>query len=128
MADRALYEILAAVDEYLIGVRTLRSLEEWLVARLQSIAKSGDAAAVKLADELDADLVDFSEGDLEEVALQKRWKGYLSRERTVVIPGDVAPVPLTNMAAGSTRLFEWYPLADDAPESETLHVRQEFVG
>ena len=69
-------EIRARVEQFLVGRTSLSDLEAWLVGNLQLILDSGDAAAVALANALDADIVQFDEGLLDERELVERLAMY----------------------------------------------------
>ena len=73
------------IDRYLIGRADLRQLESWLVSRLQSILDSGDARLIENANSLDADLVEYGEGLLDEQALHRRLEAYLRGMETILL-------------------------------------------
>ena len=64
--------LVSQIDRYLVGDSSVRELEAWLVAHLQSILDSGDRRAVDLANQLDADLVELSERLIDEDGLRAR--------------------------------------------------------
>ena len=63
-------KLLEKVWLYINGNCTLQYLETWLVSNLQNILDSGDAKAIEIANQLDADLVELGEGLLDEEALR----------------------------------------------------------
>ena len=76
-------ELYAEMSRYLSGATDAAALEDWVVAHLQLILDSGDAAAISLADELDVSLVELGEGIISPAAFRER----LARlERAVPAP------------------------------------------
>lgn len=57
----------------------------WLASRLQPIIRAGDPATVQLADNIDADLIEFGEGLIDRETLTERWRSYLDRVRVRVL-------------------------------------------
>lgn len=57
--------------QYLGGARSTSELEEWLVSNLQGFLDSGDRGAIELANQVDALLVEMSEGLISESQLRK---------------------------------------------------------
>jgi hypothetical protein len=78
------YDLLNLVQDYLDGRLTVRHVEVWLTSRLQPIIRAGDPATVQLADSIDADLIEFGEGLIDEDTLRELWRGYLDRVRVRV--------------------------------------------
>jgi len=78
------YDLLSLIQDYLDGLLTVRDVEMWLASRLQPIIRAGDPATVQLADNIDADLIEFGEGLIDEDTLKERWRGYLDRARVRV--------------------------------------------
>jgi len=72
-----LAQLLCYIDSYLVLHSTLQDLETWLVSNLQRILDSGEEAAIDLANEIDADLVEFGEGIMDELAFRERLQGYV---------------------------------------------------
>lgn len=72
------------VDRYLSGRYSLHDLEKWLVSNLQSILNSNDAKAIHLANQVDADLMELSEGLLDEVTVRRRIEAYIYQERSAM--------------------------------------------
>lgn len=65
-------ELYAELSRYLFGAIDAATLEDWVVAHLQLILDSGDAAAISLADELDVSLVELGEGIISPAAFRER--------------------------------------------------------
>ena len=84
-----LSQLLAEIDGYLAGQRTLRDVESWLVSRLQAISRSDDALTMEIANQVDADLIEFGEGILSEDVLWERWHDYVRRGRTVITSATI---------------------------------------
>lgn len=89
-------ELLNRVDSYLLGKVSLQHLEEWLLSNLQSILDSGDNKAVDLANKLDADLVEVTEGLIDESAIREYLQRYVSDNQTLSI--DYIQTPLNKEA------------------------------
>lgn len=117
-----------ALDKYLTKVWALRDLEVWLVARLQQIERSGDERLRTLANDLDADLVEFSEGLVDEATLAARWEGYL-RQWSTIIRDDrpraaVSTISDTRM---TTRRVVFDETEKDRPAVTTIRVTHVFA-
>ena len=65
-------ELYLELRRYLSGAADAAALEDWVVAHLQLILDSGDAAAIRLADELDVSLVELGEGIIDAPAFRER--------------------------------------------------------
>ena len=65
-------ELYAELSRCLSGAADAAALEDWVVAHLQLILDSGDAAAISLADELDVSLVELGEGIISPAAFRER--------------------------------------------------------
>ena len=115
-------ELVRTVDEYLVGRRSLESLESWLVARTRLINQSGDARARDLANRLEADLVDLSEAILDEGAIRDRWEGYLRQVSTIVVEPKMSARSQASTSTVTVR-------GAYAPEHTiTLRFRPTFAG
>ena len=66
-----LAKLLTQTNMYLLGRITLQELEEWLVANLQVILDSGDDRSTHLANELDAELIQYGEGIIDELTIRE---------------------------------------------------------
>lgn len=71
-----LAELLNTTNAYLMGRITLHQLEEWLLTNLQSILDCGDDRAIKIANELDADLVEFGENLIDKSTIREHLQRY----------------------------------------------------
>jgi hypothetical protein len=80
-----LYDLLNLVQGYLDGLVATQDVETWLTSRLQPIIRSADPATVQLADSIDADLIEYGEGLIDEDTLRERWRLYLDRVRIRVL-------------------------------------------
>lgn len=65
----------------------------WVLEHLQAIIDSGDEVALKVADEIDADLVSINEGLLDEDGFRKNVRKYITA-------AEANPVVLSNISAG----------------------------
>ena len=77
--------LLSHLETYLNDGCPLQELERWLVAHLQEILDARDQAAIELANQIDAALVEFSAGVLDEVTLRQRLDGLLRLEKTIAL-------------------------------------------
>lgn len=78
-------ELARVVDEYVVGLQSLRDFESWLAGRLRHIHQGGDAEAIALAEQIDADLIDFGEGLLDEAELRERLGARVRAVDTIVL-------------------------------------------
>lgn len=78
-----LHHLVAQIEECLQGRSSTTDLEGWLVSNLQRILDSGDAEAVRLANELDADLMAAGDAALEENEFWRRLDSYVRRAQTI---------------------------------------------
>lgn len=67
---------LASLEQYLGHQASLQEVGEWLLAHLQEILDSGDRDTIRLANQVDADLVEFNEGLIDESILRERLERY----------------------------------------------------
>ena len=65
-------ELYAELSRCLSGAIDAAALEDWVVAHLQLILDSGDAAAISLADELDVSFVERGESIISPAAFRER--------------------------------------------------------
>lgn len=72
-----LAQLLRYVDSYLVLHSTLQDLEAWLISNLQQILDSGEEAAIDLANEVDADLVELGEGLMDELTFREHLQSYI---------------------------------------------------
>jgi len=101
------------IDRYLTGQCDRKELERWLVEHLQAILDSGNEQAIKLANQVDAALIEIQEGLLTEEALKRRLAGLLGRETDRTI-AEVFPKPdkrepvVSYQSSNATRMgLEW---------------------
>ena len=78
-------ELLDHIRDYLNDHCTLQDLESWLLSNMQRILDSGDEAAIDVANEIDADLVELGEGLLDEVTFREHLQSLSSRRDTIPI-------------------------------------------
>jgi hypothetical protein len=67
-------DMLRSVEDYLIGAQALRDLSGRLAEQTRAILQSGDERAIELLNQLEADLIDISEGVLTEEAFREQWQ------------------------------------------------------
>ena len=72
-----LHQLMQCIENSLGERHSLQDLEKWLVGHLQEILDSGDETAIRIADEIDADLVCLGEGLIDEATFRSRLEGYL---------------------------------------------------
>ena len=70
-------KLLETIKSYVLGEITLQELEEWLLSNLQDILDSGDKRAADIANEMDADLVEFAEGIVSESDIRDHLQRYM---------------------------------------------------
>ena len=79
-----LAELLDKANAYLLGVLSLRDLEDWLVSHLQETLESGDSTAIDIANHLDADLVQLDEDIINESILRQRLQQYTATSAPII--------------------------------------------
>ena len=98
-----LTELLAQIDSYLLGRFSLEYLEEWLVSNLQKILDSGEQEAVDLANKIDADIIESSEGIIDQSTIWERLQSYITSIQTVSLEFDeYQPTPQKELVATSS--------------------------
>ena len=109
-----LTELLAQIDSYLLGHFSLEYLEEWLVSHLQKILDSGEQEAVDLANKIDADIIESSEGIIDQSTIWERLQSYITSIQTVSLECDeYQPTPqkeLVTTSSESTTLKAQVPV------------------
>ncbi|MBI3321728.1 MAG: hypothetical protein HYZ91_05620 [Candidatus Omnitrophica bacterium] len=70
--------LLDSLKQYLDQEASLQGLGERLLSHLQEILDSGDQDTIRLANQVDADLVEFNEGLIDESILRERLERYLA--------------------------------------------------
>ena len=78
-------QLLNYVNNYLNGYCTLKDLQTWLLSNLQRILESGDEAAEKVANQIDADLVELGEGLVDEAGVRERIESYARFGETILL-------------------------------------------
>ena len=73
-------EFLQQLIDYLNGRYTIQEFEAWMLSNLGVILNSGDGELIDMANDIDADFMEFSEGIINEKVLKERLMGYLVRE------------------------------------------------
>ncbi|MDY6908266.1 MAG: hypothetical protein SV910_08615 [Chloroflexota bacterium] len=115
-------ELLNNIQLYLNGYCTLHELEVWLLSNLQSLLDSGNKAAIQIANDLDADLIQLSEAIIDENTIRDRLQGYLSQENTVVetIYDDKPTATIAATAAVNT--IRNHVVIPDPAENVRVHL------
>ena len=109
-----LHDLRREIDRYLSSRSTLRQLESWLIARLQAILDSGDEELIGLANSIDADLVEFSEGLLSEVNLRRHLEAYARGAETILLDVGSGSQVMRSGARGQTLMISYI----ETPEPE----------
>ena len=78
-------DLLRKLDVYLVGESTLRDLAGSVAELARGILRSGDAQAIETLNQLEADLVDISEGVLSERDFFSEWAARRLNSRTHVL-------------------------------------------
>ena len=73
-------EILQQISDCINGKSTIREFEAWMLSNLGVILNSEDGELIAMANDIDADFMEFSEGIINEKVLKERLMGYLVRE------------------------------------------------
>lgn len=81
-------KLLNSVQRYLHGNSTLRDLESWVLSNLQRILDSGDEQAIDWANQIDADLIEFSEGLIDEATIRDHLHRLVSTRDTILVLSD----------------------------------------
>ena len=95
------------MDSYLLAHCTRRDLETWLLSNLQIILDSGEKAAIDLANKVDADLVEFGEGLMDELTLREHLQSYIRSGDTLLVQSQ----PDYTSSEHTPYQFEWAPKA-----------------
>ena len=107
-------ELLNRIDSYLLGESTLRYLEEWLLSNLQKIIDSVDQKAIDLANWIDADLVELSEGLTDEATIREYLQRYVMNSQTVSLhygqPSCTGEAALVTVSTTSTTIKSEFPI------------------
>lgn len=100
-----LQQVLTCAYKYLNGFWTLKDLQTWLLSNLQRILESGDRAAIEMANEIDADLVELNEGLVSEMEVRARLASYVSSRETIPFSVFETEHPLSTHAAITAETF-----------------------
>ncbi len=65
------------LEGYLQGGHTLQGVEEWLLGSLQQILDSGNQKLIRLANQVDADLMEYNDEVIGESELRERFAKHL---------------------------------------------------
>ncbi len=101
-----LHQVLNYVNGYLNSHCTLRDLQTWLLSNLQQILDSGGEAAIEMADQIDADLVEFGEGLIDETAVRERIESYVRLRETIPFSFSEIECPVTTHIAAATETIK----------------------
>lgn len=74
--------VLDQLRSYLNRTLSLRQLEDWVLANLQSILDAGDQNSIKLIDEVDVLLMEVADGELSEQEFFWKVHGLVSASST----------------------------------------------
>ena len=88
-----LAELLGEIERYLIGVSDADALEDWVIAHLQLILDSQDAAARRLADGVDVAFVEWGEGIIDTAAFRERLTELTAAAPVPAQPAAAHPTP-----------------------------------
>lgn len=85
-----------------MGRTSVRDLETWLLSSLQDILDSRDQDSIKLANAIDAGLIELADGRIDEVAFRERIAAYLKSLDTVSLTASTTYSTTTVRAAATT--------------------------
>jgi hypothetical protein len=100
-----IHQVLNYVYKYLNGQWTLKDIQTWLLSNLQRILESGDEAAIEVANQIDADLVELSEGLIGEMEVQARLENYVRFGETIPFYLFETEHPITTHATVTAETF-----------------------
>ena len=107
-------KLLNRIDSYLLGKISLHHLEEWLINNLQNIIDSADKNAIDLANRVDADLVELTEGLIDESTIREYLQRYVMESQTVSIDYGQLPstgkVPTATTSTACTTIKSEFPI------------------
>lgn len=78
-----LQQLLKNIWRYLSAQCTLQDLEAWVLSNLQRILDTGDKAAIRMANQIDADLVELGEGLIDESTFLERLQSLVRLSETI---------------------------------------------
>ena len=96
------------LQHYMNGKTLLSDLEDWLVANLQSILDAGDEKVIEVANEIDADLMEFRDGSIDEKTLLTHFEYLLNHLETVPVTEPKEEVGISTQATTSVNTIETY--------------------
>lgn len=97
-----LHLILEHVGNYLKGRTSVRDLETWLLSSLQAILDSREQDSIRLANVIDADLIELTDGRIDEDAFRERIAVHLKLLGTVSLTASTTHSTTTVRAAAIT--------------------------
>lgn len=100
-----LRQVLNYVYKYLNSQWTLKDVQTWLLSNLQQILESGDEAAIEVANQIDADFVELSEGLIGEMEVRGRLENYVSFGETISVSLFETDHPVTTHATVAAETF-----------------------
>jgi len=100
-----LRKILNCVRDYLNGYCTLKDLQAWLLSNLQRILESSDEAAIEMANQIDADLIELGEGLIDETAVRGRLENYIRFRETIPVVFSETEHRTTTHATAAAETF-----------------------
>lgn len=121
-----LHQVLNYVYKYLNGQWTLKDIQTSLLSNLQRILESGDEVAIEVANQIDADLVELSEGLIDEVEIQERLVSYVRFGETIPFSLFETERPSATHATVATETFRNH-LEVLGLVVEDLHLVHEFA-
>ena len=98
--------LLSQIRDYLLGRIKISELEEWLVGNLQAVLDSKDEKATDIANELDADLVEFGEGIIDESTIRQHLQ-----DHTITSPIIYVNVPKAS-SSGTVLVTDSAPVTE----------------
>lgn len=101
-----LHQVLNYVYKYLNGQWTLKDIQTWLLSNLQRILESGDEAAIEVANQIDADLIELSEGLIGEMEVRARLENYVRFGETILFSLFETEHPVTTHATVTAEAFK----------------------
>ncbi|MDO8137788.1 MAG: hypothetical protein Q6354_09120 [Candidatus Brocadiales bacterium] len=114
-----LNQLLNYMDSYLVSECSLQDLESWLLSNLQKILDSGDEAATKVANQVDADLVELNEGLIDETVFRNKLESLLRQRETIVS----STLSTSTGSADKTISGQW----KESTQVEVLHLTLQFA-
>lgn len=120
-----LNELLNKLDHYLIEQCSLQELQTWLLTNLQDILASNDKKAIEVANNVDADIVEFHENLIDEVTLRERSESYIRLIETIRINFPETEATSTVRVGVDDKTFRkrW----EEPTQVESLHLDLVFA-